>query len=109
MNPVTLLIVFTNFPDIETARRIARLLVEERLAACVNLLPPAESIYSWKGAVEQAQEIPAILKTTAAAWPALRDRLAALHPYDVPEIIALPAADGLPAYLEWVGQGTAGH
>ena len=109
MNPVTLLIVFTNFPDIETARRIARLLVEERLAACVNLLPAAESIYSWKGAVEQAQEIPAILKTTAAAWPALRDRLAALHPYDVPEIIALPAADGLPAYLEWVGQGTAGH
>lgn len=109
MNPVTLLVVFTNFPDAETARRIARLLVEERLAACVNMLPAAESIYSWKSAVEQAQEIPAILKTTAAAWPALRDRLAALHPYEVPEIIALPAADGLPAYLEWVGQGTAGH
>lgn len=109
MHSAQILVVLTNFPDLETARRIARVLVEERLAACVNLLPPAESIYSWKGGIEQAEEITAILKTAAAVWPALRDRLAALHPYEVPEIIALPVSDGLPSYLQWVEKGTAGQ
>ena len=80
---------------------MARTLVDERLAACVSLLGEATSIYRWQGAVETAQEVPLLIKTTTTRWPALRDRIAALHPYEVPEILALPVTDGLPAYLAW--------
>lgn len=90
------------FPDRETAIAVARTLVDERLAACVNLLPDTLSIYRWEGEVEQAEEVLAVIKTTEARLPTLMARLRALHPYDCPELIALDAVAGLPAYLDWV-------
>lgn len=98
------LVVVCTFPDVETARRIARQLVEERLVACGNLLPGTESIYRWKGAVETASETVVLFKTTQPVYPALQERLKALHPYEVPEIVALPIVAGLPEYLGWVAE-----
>lgn len=95
-------IVLTTFPDLATARQIGTRLVEEQVAACVNLLPAAESIYRWRGAVETGAEIPALIKTTRTAFPGLQERLSGLHPYEVPEIIAWPAAAGSASYLQWV-------
>jgi uncharacterized protein involved in tolerance to divalent cations len=85
------------------ARRIARALVEERLAACVNVVAaPIHSTYRWKGRVEQASEFLLLIKTSRKRFAALRARIAGLHSYDVPEIIALPIAVGAPAYLRWL-------
>ena len=100
------LLVITNCPDEETANAIALAAVEEKLAACANLLPRVQSVYRWQGAVESASEIPVLLKTTAAAYPALEAKIRDLHPYEVPEILALPIAHGLPAYLNWVAAET---
>ncbi|PYJ09105.1 MAG: divalent-cation tolerance protein CutA [Verrucomicrobia bacterium] len=97
-----LLLVWSTFPDVETARRIARQLVTENLAACANIVPAVDSIYRWEGKIESAQEALAFFKTTATSYPAFQDRLKALHPYDVPEMICLRIADGLPEYLRWV-------
>ena len=96
------LMVVCNMPDADVASRIARQLVEEQLAACVNCLPPVASVYRWQGKVETATEVPLLIKTTEDAYPALETLLLALHPYDVPEIIALPVVAGLPAYLAWL-------
>jgi periplasmic divalent cation tolerance protein len=96
------LVVLTTVADAGQAQRLAQALVTERLAACVTVLAPARSTYRWQGAVESADEVPLLVKTTAARWPALRERLRALHPYDVPEMLVLPAADGWPDYLAWV-------
>lgn len=82
--------------------RLAAVLVEERLAACVNILPPMTSVYRWDGQVEQAAEHQLIIKTTADHVDAVRVRLAALHPYELPELMVLPVTDGGAAYLEWV-------
>ena len=95
-------IVLTTCPDAETAAHIARTLVEERLAACVNILPPMRSVYRWKGRVEEADELLLVIKAAAGPFAALRDRLRALHPYELPEIIAVPIVDGLPEYLAWL-------
>lgn len=84
------------------ADRLADALVGERLAACVTLLPGVQSVYRWEGRVERAEEVQLLVKTTRARFPALRERLVELHPYDVPELLALEAVDGLPAYLDWV-------
>ncbi len=100
------LLVITNCPDEETANAIALAAVEDKLAACANLLPRVQSVYRWQGAVESASEIPVLLKTTAAAYPALEAKIRDLHPYEVPEIIALPIARGLSAYLNWVAAET---
>lgn len=89
-------------PDATVAARIARTLVEERLAACVNILPGVRSIYRWRDAVEEADEVLLVAKTTRAALPALQARIAALHPYELPELFAVEAAGGLPAYLGWI-------
>jgi len=91
-------------PERIGARALARTVLDERLAACVQLLPWVESLYHWKGSVERARETLLLIKTTQACWPALRDRLAELHPYEVPEILALKVEDGWPAYLQWVSQ-----
>ncbi|MFN4324379.1 MAG: divalent-cation tolerance protein CutA [Azonexus sp.] len=99
-------LVITNCPDEETANRIALAVVEARLAACVNILPRVQSIYRWQGAVESAAEVPLLIKTTAAAYPALEAAIRERHPYDIPEIIALPIAGGLPAYLNWLAAET---
>ena len=100
------LVCLCTCPDPDSARVLGRTLVEERLAACVQLLPGIESIYRWNGAVETAAEILLVLKTTRARHAALQARLVALHPYDVPELVALPAVAGLPAYLHWVTDST---
>lgn len=100
------LIVITNCPDEETANAIALAVVEEQLAACVNILPRVQSVYRWQGSVESAAEIPLLIKTTAPNYPALEARIKAMHPYEVPEIVALPIAHGLPAYLNWVAAET---
>jgi periplasmic divalent cation tolerance protein len=100
-----LMLAFSTFPDIETARRIARQLVTENLAACANIVPAVESIYRWQEKIENAQETLVFFKTTAAGYAAFQDRLKSLHPYEVPEIICLRIADGLPEYLRWVNAG----
>jgi len=99
---VAALVVLSTFPDAEQAAEVARVLVDEQLAACVNLVPAIRSIYRWQGAVHDDAEALAIIKTTPARYPALAARLAALHPYEVPEILALPLADGHPPYLAWL-------
>ena len=95
-------IILTTWPDIELARVAARTLVEERLAACANIVPAIESIYRWEGKVEIATETLMILKTTIGRYPQLEMRIKALHSYEVPEIVSLRVTDGLPAYLRWV-------
>jgi periplasmic divalent cation tolerance protein len=103
MDQVT--VVLTNLPDAQSARDMAHRLVEARLAACVNCLPGVQSVYRWQGAVEEAGEVTLLIKSTAARYPELEAAIKATHPYELPEILALPAT-GLPAYLEWVAQGT---
>ena len=100
------LLVITNCPDEECANAIALALVEEKLAACVNILPRMQSVYRWQGAVESASEVPLLIKTTADRYPALEAAIQTHHPYDIPEIIALPLSQGLPAYLNWVAAET---
>lgn len=100
------LLVITNLPDRFTAERIAEALVTERIAACVNVLAECTSVYRWQGKLERANEVPLLIKTTRAAYPELETVLRKLHPYDVPEIIALPVTAGLPEYLNWVVQET---
>ena len=98
------LIVFTTFPDLDTARQIGTKLVEEQVAACVNLLGPAESIYRWQGSIETAVEIPALIKTTRAGLPKLEETLQRLHPYEVPELLAVPVESGASNYLQWLAE-----
>ena len=98
----TVWVVLCNAPDAECAHRLCDALLERRQAACINLLPAIVSHYRWQEQRETATEIPMLIKTTAAGYPAVEATLRELHPYDVPEIIALPVAAGLPAYLAWV-------
>ena len=89
-------------PDSETAGSLAAALVSERLAACVNVITGLRSVYRWHGTIEQAEESLLLIKTAADRQPALTARLQALHPYELPEIIAVEIAGGLPAYLDWI-------
>jgi periplasmic divalent cation tolerance protein len=98
----TKLLVITNVPDRATADKLAGLLIERKLAACVNILAPCRSVYRWKGALQHDEEHPMLIKTTRERYPALEQALRAGHPYELPEIIAVPIERGLPAYLEWV-------
>lgn len=100
-------IVFVSFPTSEMARDTAARLVDERLAACCTLLPGCRSIYRWEGSVEQAEETLLLVKTTGERLSALTNRIAELHSYEVPEILAVPVETGLPAYLKWVVDETA--
>ncbi|OZI15859.1 divalent-cation tolerance protein CutA [Bordetella genomosp. 7] len=104
-----IVMVISNAPDLLLAKRIAHVLVEDGLAACVNLGAPVLSIYSWKGEIEGADEIPMWIKTTAGRQQALIDALSRLHPYDVPEIIVVPVIGGSPAYLGWVREQAGGQ
>ena len=96
------LLVLTNLPDRAAAERLAGALVEKRVAACVNILAPCRSVYRWKGAVQREEEHPVLIKTTAERYPALEAAIRAAHPYELPEIIAVPIERGLPAYLAWL-------
>jgi len=102
------LIAITTLPDREAALVLAGRLVELRVAACVNVLAPCTSVYRWQGKVETAQEVPLLVKTTAAAYPELERAIVEHHPYELPEIVAVPVVNGLPAYLQWVADETRG-
>lgn len=100
------LLVFTNLPDSASAEALARELVEARVAACVNVLAPCRSVYRWQGTTESASEVPLLIKTTAERYSDLERLIRARHPYELPEIIAVPITAGLPAYLGWVRDET---
>ena len=100
------LLVFTNLPDRASAERLADLLLQQRLAACVNILAPCRSVYRWKGALQHDEEHPMLIKTSAERYGALEQALRQGHPYELPEIIAVPIEQGLPAYLDWVAAET---
>lgn len=101
------LLVFSTLPDPAAARRLAQLLVERRLAACVSVLAPCASVYRWQGTVEETAEVPLMIKTTVARYADLEAAIRAEHPYELPEIVAVPVQHGLPGYLDWVAAETA--
>ena len=107
LNGTDPILCLLTFPDEETGRRVARALVEDQLAACVNLVPGIRSIYAWKGAVSDDAEVLGVVKTTADRFEALRARVVALHPYEVPEVIAFAIAAGHAPYLEWLRNSVA--
>jgi periplasmic divalent cation tolerance protein len=96
------LLVLTHLPDRAAAERLARSLIDQRLAACVNIGAAVTSLYHWRGRVETAEEILLSAKTTRAAYPRLEAAMRALHPYELPEIVALAVEQGLPEYLDWI-------
>jgi periplasmic divalent cation tolerance protein len=104
LNATEVQMVFCTVADNATGRRIANALVENRLAACVNLLPGLESTYRWQGQVEHDSEALLLIKVRAADYAELEAAILALHPYELPEIIAVPVTGGLPAYLDWVAR-----
>ena len=100
------LLVITNLPQRESAEKLAALLIERRLAACVNILAPCTSIYRWQGELQRDAEHPLLIKTTQGRYAELEAVIRANHPYELPEIIAVPVVHGLPAYLAWVESET---
>jgi periplasmic divalent cation tolerance protein len=96
------LVVITSLPDRAAAEKLADALIAQRVAACVNILAPCRSVYRWKDAVQHDEEHPVLIKTTRERYAALEAAIRALHPYELPEIVAVPIERGLPAYLDWV-------
>ncbi len=103
---MSVLLVLTNLPDRATAEKLADALVSSKAAACVNILAPCRSVYRWKEAVQHDEEHPMLIKTTVERYPELEAAIRAGHPYELPEIIAVPVERGLPEYLDWVAAGT---
>ena len=101
------ILIYNTVPNEETAQKIAEELVGRQLAACVSMVPGLRSVYRWQGKVEQATEVCLMIKTTVERLEALQAELLSLHPYTVPEIIAVPITGGLPAYLQWIVDETA--
>ena len=101
------LIVITNAPDRDVALRIAHALVERKLAACVNILAECISVYRWNDQLETATEVPLLIKTRAAIYDEVEAAIRSLHPYELPEIVAVPITDGSAAYLDWIIAETA--
>jgi periplasmic divalent cation tolerance protein len=100
------LVVLVNCPDSDVSGRIARHLVESRLAACVNELAPVKSTYRWQGSIETAKEVPLLIKCTRERYPQVEAAIRSLHPYSVPEILAIPVSAGFGPYLRWVADET---
>lgn len=100
------IIVLTNLPDAPSAQALATALVTQRLAACVNILAPCHSVYRWEGEIETTQEIPLLIKSSRGRYPALQAAIRANHPYELPEIVAVPVELGLAGYLDWVAAET---
>ena len=100
------LLVVTTLPDRASAEKLAALLVERRLAACVNILAPCSSVYRWQGEIQDDEEHPLLIKTVQDRYAELEASIRANHPYELPEIIAVPIAHGLPAYLQWIESET---
>jgi periplasmic divalent cation tolerance protein len=101
------LLVFTTLPDQDSAASIASALVERRLAACVNILPAGTSVYEWQGEIHQDPEHVLIIKSSEARFARLQDTLLELHPYELPEIVAVPISHGLPDYIHWIKESTS--
>lgn len=106
--PEDLILVLTNLPDRDAATRLARVLVETRAAACVNILAACASVYRWQGGIENAEEVPLLIKTRAALYPQVEQTIREHHPYELPEIVSVPVIAGCPAYLQWVADETTG-
>ena len=102
-----ILLALSTFPDAETARRISNQLVTEKLAACANILPSVESLYRWKEKIETGNETLVFFKLSEDRQAAFQEKLRSLHPYEVPEIVFVPVASGLPDYLRWVAESCA--
>ncbi len=102
------LVILCTCPDQDTASRLATGLLEQRLAACVNVLPGIRSIYRWQGAVNEDSEVLMVIKTMQERYRALEEWLVENHPYDVPEVVALPARQVAPEYLAWIGESVTG-
>jgi periplasmic divalent cation tolerance protein len=100
------ILVLTHLPDHESAMGLAHVLVTGRLAACVNVGAPVQSMYHWQGQIETAREVPVTIKTRAALYPRVEAAILASHPYELPEIIAVPLSDGLRPYLDWLAAET---
>jgi periplasmic divalent cation tolerance protein len=103
---MAMIIVITTLPDSDSAVKLAETLVEKRHAACVHLLPAGLSVYRWEGKIEHTGEVTLLIKTTQATYAELETAIRATHPYDLPEIVAVPVTAGLPAYLDWVDAET---
>ncbi len=101
------LLVLTNLPDRAAAEALAEQLLEQRLAACVNILSPCRSVYRWRGEVQRDEEHPMLIKTTVERYAALEQAIRAGHPYELPEIVAVPIERGLAEYLQWLAEETA--
>jgi len=101
------IVVLTNLPDQAAASKLAQLLVEQRLAACVNVLAQCSSVYRWQGRIETATEVPVLIKTVASRYARIEAAIRANHPYELPEIISVPVVAGLGAYLGWVAAESA--
>jgi periplasmic divalent cation tolerance protein len=104
MEPI---LIFTNLPDRAAAMDLARKLVDERLAACVNVMADCTSVYRWEGRNESVSEVPVLIKTLAQHYARLEQLIRSVHPYELPEIIAVPISSGLPAYLKWIAEETS--
>ena len=102
------ILVFTQMPDRASALALARSLVESRVAACVSVGAPVESLYHWQDKIETAQETPLVVKTRQSRYHEVETAIRAQHPYELPEIVAVPVADGLAPYLQWIVDETAG-
>ena len=105
--PQSPLLVLTTFPQREAAESLARELLANRLAACIQIGATVHSLYHWRGEIETADETPVAIKTRSALYPQLEAAIRARHPYELPEIIAVPITHGLPAYLDWIAAETA--
>ena len=104
--PDAAILVLTAMPDRDSALSLARMLVDARLAACVNVGAPVESMYHWQGGFETANEVPLVIKTRAVLFPKVEAAIAAAHPYELPEVIAVPITHGSTRYLQWVNDET---
>lgn len=102
-------VILTTVPDAESAETIGRKLVEEQLAACVNIMPPMTSFYRWRGTIEREIEHQLVIKTIRPRVAEVQARLLELHPYELPEFIVLPIVDASMAYIEWVSKETTSH
>ena len=103
MEPI---LIVTNFPEKKQAIAFAKKVVDDRLAACVNILGICTSVYSWQGKTESADETPVLIKTQKQHYTKVEQVITAMHPYELPEVIAVPLSNGLPAYLQWIAHAT---
>ncbi len=99
-------LVITNFPDKKTASALAEVLIDQHVAACVNMLSPCTSVYRWQDKIESAEEIPMLIKTQRQHYERVEQLIKIMHPYELPEVIMVPITRGLPAYLQWIADET---